>query len=82
MVFERAANQFDIIGNQCRSQRIAVKTTELTAIKHEIERAGAVNQTKIGEAGHHTPSAAKRTALISWVRVSRVTSSQARQPPE
>ena len=88
MIFERAADQADAVGEQRRGQRIAGVSGKLRAVEVEAHRVRPVDQTAFGQAiwlrarRHHSeaPGFANSTATISWVLMLRVTTSQAWQP--
>ena len=76
------------VGEQRRSQRVAGIAAIGGAVEAEIQLLAAIDQAAGGEAerlGAHAAAPALRafaisTAVIAWLRVSRVTTSQAWQP--
>ena len=85
MIFEGTADQADAVGEQRRSQRIAVIAGELLAVEAEANGLRPVDQAAFSEPvglGAHSepPFPANSTATISCVVMLRVTTSQAWQP--
>ena len=88
MIFERAADQANAVGEQRRGQRIAGMTRKLGAVEAEANGPRPVDQPALGEPVRlcggrrhlEAPFPAKSTATISWVLILRVTTSQAWQP--
>ncbi len=82
----------DAIGDQGRGQRVAGKSREGLAIEGEAQDVRAIDEAALGETegGHDLPpfccflaqSRAVTAPWTSWVSVLRLTTSQARQPPE
>ena len=79
------------IGDQRRGQRVARVAREGLAVEAEVQPGGAVDEAALveTEGGHArlpfrlpAQSRAVTAPKTSWVSVSRVTTSQARQPPE
>ena len=85
VIFERASDEANAVGKQGGGERVARMARILGAVEAEAERAAAVDEAAGAVAGrlagHRVlPPGAARTPTISCVRVSRVTSSHARQP--
>ncbi len=80
MIFERAADQLHAVCDQRGSKRITRKSAIVAPVEGEAQRAGAVDQPALGQPAHRPASRARIAPLMTWVRVSRVTSIQLRQP--
>ena len=83
MILEGAADEPDAVGEQRRGEGVAGKAAIAPAVEAKRERPRAVDQAAGCEDGDEVmraPRAGGRTPAIAWVRVSRVTTSQARQP--
>ena len=90
MVFERAGDEARAARHERRGERVAGKPGLLHAIETKTERFGAVDQATLrepvrlgirGRGAHRLASdLVNATDEMTWVRVSRTTVSQLRQP--
>ncbi len=82
MVFEGTAEEADAGREEGGGERVAGETTVRATVEAEFEGGDAVDQAARGKAmgDHGEKSAASRTVSIMCVAVSRVTTSQRRQP--
>ncbi len=89
VIFERAADQAHAVRDQRRGQRVAGEADIAFAVEVKIQLALARDKAavrkpvrlRIAAAVHRAESFANSTDAMACVRVSRVTTSQARQPP-
>ena len=83
VILEATPDQHPSRPQQRRGQRVPAEPRDRLSVEGEGERGGAVDLTPLGETpgGHGRTSAASTTRSTAWVAVSRVTTSQRRQPP-
>ncbi len=83
MIFERAADQRYAIGQQRGGERVAGMAGEAASVEAESSGCARSIRPPLGQAGSCALAPPRlRAEAISWVRVSRVTTSQRRQPAD
>ena len=79
VILERSSDQPHPVRQQCGGQRIAGMAYQALAIEPEAQRPGSIDGTAGSSPERLGHRRANSTSPIAWVRVSRVTFSQARQ---
>src|SRR5262249_6217911 len=80
MIFERAAHQLHVVGDESGCQGIPRVARIRGAVERELQWPVAIDEAPSLPPAHEVISIASLAAATSWVRVSRVTTSQERQP--
>jgi hypothetical protein len=80
MIFERAADQLDVVRNERRGERIAGQSRVGMPVERKLQRPVAVDKTASLQPAHGLVSIASNAPATAWVRVSRVTVSHERHP--
>jgi len=80
VVLERTADQTHVVGEKGRGQGVARESAQPASVERERQRFGAVNEATVREPAHGAQLRASDAPKISWLTVSRSTTSQLRQP--
>ena len=71
MVLEATTDETHTVCKECRSQRIALVTRQLSAIKAEAKGIGTLDVPLVGQAeglvGHRFVTAKRLSAMVTWI---------------